>query len=145
LLGSPSLATAVDGNVISNNTISYNADDGIQLKEAQRTRIDSNMIEVNGSNGIYLASGTSNSMISLNRIDRNTEYGIKANGLDVMANQWTKNLVFDNRAGGIVITSGANDGMPSPTVAQQGHTVTITTMPGTTIEIYSDNAGQGRF
>jgi parallel beta-helix repeat protein len=145
LLGSPSLASAVDGNVISNNTISYNADDGIQLKEAQRTRIDSNTIEVNGSNGIYLASGTSNSMISLNRIDRNTEYGIKANGLDVVSNQWTKNLVFDNRAGGIVITSGANDGMPSPTVAQQGHTVTITTMPGTIVEIYSDNAGQGRF
>jgi parallel beta-helix repeat protein len=145
LLGEPAQATPVDGNVISNNTVSNNADEGIELKSAGGTKIDANTIAGNGSSGIYLASGTHGSMISLNTITGNHAYGIKANGLDVVDNQWTKNVVYGNGAGGIAITSGANNGIPAPTVEQDGRSVTITTQPGAVVEIYSDGAGQGRF
>jgi hypothetical protein len=80
-----------------------------------------------------------------NTISGNRGYGIRANGLDVVDNQWTKNIVFDNWAGGITITSGANNGVPAPTIVQASRTITVTTMPGTVVELFSDNGGQGRF
>ncbi|HEU5097448.1 MAG TPA: hypothetical protein VFU22_00280, partial [Roseiflexaceae bacterium] len=57
----------------------------------------------------------------------------------------SKNLIFDNGSGGIAVTSGANNGIPAPTVVQDERTVTITTLPGAIVEIYSDDSGQGRF
>jgi hypothetical protein len=84
-------------------------------------------------------------MVMLNTVSGNHGYGIRANGLDVADNQWTKNTVFDNWAGGITITSGANNGVPAPAIVQAGRTITVTTVPGTVVEIFSDNGGQGRF
>ena len=122
-----------------------NADEGIELKNASGTQVKSNTVSGNGSNGIYLASGASDSMIELNTVSGNKGYGIRANGFEVTGNQWTKNLVYDNITGGIVITSGANNGIPAPTVVQDGKTVTITTLPGATVELYSDMQGQGQY
>ncbi len=84
-------------------------------------------------------------MVSLNTISGNGGYGIRANGLDVVDNQWTKNLVFDNIAGGIATTSGANNGVPAPKIVQKKRTITVTAAPGTIIEIFSDDGGQGRY
>jgi parallel beta-helix repeat protein len=135
----------VAGNQIVGNTVLNNADRGIELKSADGTHIKSNTITGNGSHGIYLASGATNSLIELNTINGNKGQGIRANGLDVAGNQWSKNLVYDNLAGGIVITSGGNNGIPAPTVEQDGKSVTITTQPGAMVEIFSDDSGQGRF
>jgi parallel beta-helix repeat protein len=138
-------ASAVAGNLIANNTVRNNADKGIELKSASGTDVKSNTVTANGTHGIYLASGASDSMIELNTVSYNGGHGIRANGLDVADNTWTKNLVYGNRAGGIAITSGANNGAPAPTVAQDGQSVTITTTPGATLEIYSDAQGQGQY
>jgi parallel beta-helix repeat protein len=137
--------SAMDGSTISSNTISYNADEGIELKSAQGTKIDKNTITNNGTHGVYLASGASGTVVSLNTISSNGGYGIRANGLDVVDNQWTKNLVFDNSDGGITTTSGANNGVSTPKIVQDKRNVTVTAVPGTIIEIFSDNGGQGRF
>jgi parallel beta-helix repeat protein len=145
LLSPQAQASAIAGNVISGNTLTLNADEGIELKSASDTKVESNTITGNGSSGIYLASGARATMVALNTVSGNRAYGIKANGLDVVDNQWTKNLIFENGSGGIAVTSGANNGIPAPTVAQDERTVTITTLPGSTVEIYSDDSGQGRF
>jgi parallel beta-helix repeat protein len=145
LLGPQPQVSALENNVITQNTASNNIDEGIELKSAQGTHIEANVVSGNGSNGIYLASGASNTMIMFNTISGNRGYGIRANGLDVVANQWTKNTVFDNWAGGITITSGANDGVPAPALVQAGRTITVTTLPGTIVELFSDGGGQGRF
>jgi parallel beta-helix repeat protein len=145
LVGSAAQATAVDGNEIASNNVSQNADDGIELKNATNTKIESNTFSRNGGSGIYLASGASKTSVSLNTVSANKGYGIKANGIDVAENVWTKNLVFDNAAGGIAVTGGANNGIPAPAIKQDGRTVTVTGLPGTTVELYSDDGGQGRF
>jgi parallel beta-helix repeat protein len=144
LAARPQVSTMED-NIITQNTISGNVDEGIELKSATGTRIESNTVSGNGSNGIYLSSGASNTMVMLNTVSGNHGYGIRANGLDVADNEWTKNIVFDNWAGGITITSGANNGVPAPAIVQAGRTITVTTVPGTVVEIFSDNGGQGRF
>ncbi|MEO7910923.1 MAG: right-handed parallel beta-helix repeat-containing protein, partial [Roseiflexaceae bacterium] len=145
LLGAQAQVSAITGNLISGNSVLNNADKGIELKSANGTHVKSNTISGNGTHGIYLSSGASNSLIDLNTINANKGQGIRVNGLDVAGNQWSKNLVYDNLIGGIVLTSGANNGTPAPTVDQDGKTVTITTQPGAMVEIYSDDSGQGRF
>jgi len=145
LASSPVPASVVEGNVITKNTVAQNIDEGIELKSASGTKVESNVVYGNGSNGIYLASGASKSMITLNTISGNKGYGIRANGFEVVDNQWTKNLVFDNATGGITITSGANNGVPAPKIDQQGRTVTVTTQADMWVELYSDDGGQGRF
>jgi parallel beta-helix repeat protein len=144
LVSAPQASAIVD-NTITHNTISHNVDDGIELKNATNTKVESNTIGGNGTNGIYLASATGGTMVALNTVSGNGGYGIRANGLDVADNQWTKNIVFGNHAGGIAITSGANNGIPAPSIVQNTRTVTLTTTPGTWVELYSDDAGQGRF
>ncbi|HEX5689101.1 MAG TPA: right-handed parallel beta-helix repeat-containing protein, partial [Roseiflexaceae bacterium] len=145
LVGTQLQASAVAENTISHNTISQNVDEGIELKNAAGTTVESNVISGNGSNGVYMASATTGTMVTLNTISNNDGYGIRANGLDVSDNEWTKNIVFDNHAGGITITSGANDGIPAPSIVQSTKTITLTTTPGSWVELYSDNGGQGRF
>jgi len=147
--GSPAIAlaqvSAITGTLIEGNNVLNNADKGIELKSANGTHVKSNIISGNGTHGIYLASGASNSLINLNTINANKGQGIRVNGMDVAGNEWSKNLVYDNLLGGIVISSGANNGIPAPIVEQKGKSVTITTQPGSMVEIYSDDGGQGRF
>ena len=42
-------------------------------------------------------------------------------------------------------TSSANNGIKAPVLTRNGNTVTGTTLPGTTVELFSDDAGQGRY
>ena len=145
LLAAVAQASAVDGNLITHNRVAHNADAGIELKNANNTLVEANSVDANGASGIYLAAGTSHTSVALNIVSNNQGYGIKANGLDVAANSWTKNLVFGNLSGGIAVTSGANNGIPAPALTRDGTSVTITTLPGTIVELYSDDGGQGQF
>jgi parallel beta-helix repeat protein len=146
LLGSPALASEVANNRIANNTIAANVDDGIELKSAIATKIEKNVVRANGASGVYLASGTHGTSISGNTITRNLDYGIKANGADVLGNTWTENQIFANGLGGIVTTGGANGALPPPAItSQQGLKVTGTAAPGAIVRIFSDTARQGQF
>ncbi len=137
-------ASEVEQNVISGNTVTRNADEGIELKGAMATRVEKNTVAENGANGIYITSGSSTTMVMQNDIRNNTGYGIRANGSDVFGNTWTRNAVYDNRSGGIINTSDANDDIAPPTLTRNGTEVTGTTRPNATVEIYSDSIGQGR-
>ena len=145
LLSVPAAVTAVEGNVITGNWLLDNADDGIELKSATRSWIEGNTVRGNGAHGIYLASGASGNMLKKNTVTGNTGHGIRANGADVAGNTWTENVVFENGAGGIVTTSGANGGLKAPTLARVGDEVTGKTVPGATVELFSDIDKQGRY
>lgn len=145
LLGDPALASAVEGNIISQNTIAGNAGHGLELKSAINTMVEDNVVENNGTSGAYLASGAQRNILKHNILIDNQEYGIKANGKDVLGNTWTENQVYDNGRGGIVVTSNANNGIRPPAIFQQGHVITGTTTPQAIVEIFSDKSGQGRY
>ena len=153
LLATTAAASEVKGNIISGNTIANNADEGIELKGATGTVIKDNKpttsapnlgIYGNGSNGIYLASGASGTMISGNTISDNKGYGIRANGSDTVNNTWSKNAVSSNHVGGIITTGAANNGIEAPVIiVQQGNKISGTAAPGARIELFSDPLGQG--
>ncbi|MBC8076617.1 MAG: right-handed parallel beta-helix repeat-containing protein [Chloroflexales bacterium] len=152
LLAVPAQASELKGNVISGNAIANNVDEGIELKGALGTVIKDNApttkdatlgIYGNGSNGIYLASGTSGTMISGNAISDSKGYGIRANGSDTVHNTWSKNLVFNNGVGGIITTSDANNDIQAPVIlTQKGNKISGTAAPGARVELYSDPNGQ---
>lgn len=145
LLSVPAAVTAVEGNVINGNTVVGNADEGIELKSATRSWLEGNTVRGNGANGIYLASGASGNTLKKNTVTGNRGHGIRANGADVAGNTWTENLVFENGAGGIVTTSSANGGLKAPTLTRAGDAVSGKTVPGGTVELFSDIDGQGRY
>ncbi|MFN8566769.1 MAG: right-handed parallel beta-helix repeat-containing protein [Kouleothrix sp.] len=145
LLGPPELASAVDGNVITQNTLIHNISAGIELKGAVGTRVEGNLAQLNGFNGIYLSAGTRATLVRQNVAVGNVGHGIRANGADVLFNRWEANSVYANSVGGIAITAGANGGARPPTFSVQGTTVRGTAAPGATIEIFSDNGQQARF
>lgn len=142
--GIPAAVSEVTQNVISGNSVTNNIDEGIELKGATATTLEQNTVSGNGSNGIYLANGTSSSVVRKNSITANAGYGIRANGYDVFGNMWSQNVIYANRNGGIITTSSANDAIKPPTITRDGNKVSGTTRPNATVELYSDNAGQGR-
>ncbi len=150
LLSDPALASALTGNLIKENTITKNADDGIELKGATNTTITKNTISYNDVHGIYLSAyeslGATSNTISENVILGNAGHGIRANGVASLSNVWSKNSVSGNGAGGITNTSSANNGIKPPKLDPvTGTTVTGTAAPGAKIEIFSDPSGQARF
>ncbi len=144
LLDPLTAASEVTGNVVISNMVARNVNYGIELKSATNTRVEECQVEGNGSSGIYLASGSSRNLVKKNTLKDNWGYGLKANGVDVLQNTWTENLVFDNAQGGIVTTSSANNSMKPPALSQQGLVVTGTTTPGAVVELFSDIDRQGQ-
>lgn len=140
-----SLASSVQENIITGNTVVGNAEDGIEMKSVIDSIVEANLVEKSGSYGIYLSVGAQRNRITQNTIRNNQDYGIKANGEDTFENIWTENLVYDNSNGGIVTTSKANNNIKPPVLIRQQNVVTGTTTPGTVVEIFSDTGGQGRF
>lgn len=145
LLGPPSLASDVAGNVLVQNTLLHNRAQGIELKSATRSRVEGNIARGNGANGIYLANGAADNLIKQNVAEANAGYGIRANGADVARNTWTENSVFGNGAGGVITTSAANGGIRPPQLAVSGQTASGTSLPGAVVEIFSDDERQGRY
>lgn len=136
--------TDVDQNTITGNTVTNNADEGIELKHASATLVQNNTISASGSNGIYIANGTAETTVATNVLRDNGGYGIRANGEDVTGNTWNRNTIYTNRSGGIATTSDANNAIKAPVLTRTGNEVTGTTRPNATVELYSDDAGQGR-
>lgn len=145
LLSATAAASEVIKNVISQNTVERNADEGIELKSTTDGMVEANTVTGNGSNGVYLASGAGNNMVKKNVVKGNGGYGIRANGSDVFGNTWSENQVYENRMGGIAITSFANNAIKPPQLTRDGNVVTGTTLPGATVELFSDDRSQGRY
>lgn len=144
-IGALAQISAVANNVMTENSIARNADDGIELKNATGTLVEANIITDNGGNGVYLANGSSTNMVKANSISGNIGHGIRTVGADVVANTWTANAVYENRAGGIVNTSGANNGIKPPEITRAGNEIVGTTLPNALVELFSDDRGQGRY
>lgn len=150
LLAAAELATSLKGNQITDNTITGNADDGIDLKGAAETIITGNRITDNGVHGVFLSVytglGATGNSLSSNTVMRNKGHGIRANGTETRGNVWSQNSVSANAAGGIRNFSGANGALTPPRItAQTATSVTGTAMPGGRVEIFSDDGGQGMF
>lgn len=145
LLGNVANSSDVTGNQFVGNTISGNAEAGIELKNAVGTSVQGNTATGNYGHGIYLTSGTRATSVTQNVVSGNYGQGIRANGADTTANTWSRNQVFGNRDGGIVTTSGTNGGIAAPKLVRQGNVVSGSAAPGAVIEFFSDAGGQGRF
>ena len=145
LVATTQAVSDVDSNALSGNTVARNADEGIELKSATNTRVEANTVTDNGSNGVYLSVGAGTNMLKKNVLSGNHGYGIRANGSDVFGNTWTENQVFKNLLGGIVTTSSANNGIKAPVLTRNSNVITGTALPGATVELFSDDAGQGRY
>ena len=144
LASDPARASDIASNLIMTNTISRNLNQGIDLKNATGTHVVGNIVQANGMNGISLAAGTQTTLVQQNVFSGNQGYGIRADGTDVDANTWTENQVFANSAGGIATTDGANGDVAAPKLTREGNTITGTTLPGATVELFSDTAAQAR-
>ena len=82
-------SAALTGSLISHNTLTNNALDGINLQTANTdNRIEHNRAEVNGSDGIHAQGATGNVFVK-NRMSANVEHDAHDDNLP--ANQWTKN------------------------------------------------------
>jgi parallel beta-helix repeat protein len=135
----------VRNNTLAQNTLSRNREHGVDMRNTQDNRLEANVIESNGAHGVYMARSTTGNMLVQNRIVGNTRHGIRANGADTFNNQWSENLVSENRQGGIVLTEGAQRGMRPPFFVRQENVLRGFAAPGTVIEVYSDLGRQGQF
>lgn len=145
LLGTTAQASDIAGNTMVGNMVSGNVEAGIELKNAVGTSVKGNTVSDNRDHGIYLTAGTRNTNVFQNVVSSNGGQGIRANGPDTTANTWSENQVFNNRDGGIVVTSAANSNIVVPRIARIGNLVIGNATPGAVIELFSDNGNQGQF
>ena len=99
---------------ISDNTITGNADYGIDAENANRLTITGNTINTNGKSGI-LSLSTDDVVISGNTISGNTKDGVavdQGTGNRILANSISLNVVK-----GISLQNGGNNNQVAPTVA----------------------------
>lgn len=150
LLSDPALASALEGNRLTDNRISGNIDDGIALKGAAGTLVSGNTITGNRGHGVYLSAyeglGATGTTVLKNVLTDNGGHGLRANGLESSGNSWSQNSVARNVAGGIRLTSGANADMAAPAITKvTAKAIEGTAAPGATVEIFSDAGGQGLY
>lgn len=150
-------ATTPSNNTISGNTVQHNQGVGLSLKGSKGPLVEHNTVTANLQDGIYLANGTTTAQVRTNTVTDNQGYGIKLNGSDVQGNWLSLNTVTNNSTGGIAVTNGANNTVtmpakmhfatvpPSTMVAAGSITLTGTTTPGATVEVFSDTNKQAAF
>lgn len=151
----PALELPGDKNRIQANTIDDNAAVGVQLKAATNTLLgaatpgaaagDGNSIRLNGSYGVTLNSGSSDTAIRGNLIEANGNAGVLVKDSASQRNRITRNAISANGGLGISIGAGANGGIAAPTItsAPNASTVAGKAAPGATVEVYRDPGGQG--
>lgn len=136
----------VAGNVLADNLVGENLVDGFDLRSVANTTLTSNESYSNGRHGFYLTDGSHDNQLGGNKTYNNGEHGIRANGVETRGNRWAESSIYGNGVAGIAITSGANEGIAPPTVASAiRQVVRGTAVPTAIIEIYADEAGQGRY
>jgi parallel beta-helix repeat protein len=145
LVGTVVVAQTLTNNRISSNTVANNGKHGITLKGSLEGIVEGNIVTQNTEHGVYLASGARANQLIDNHITANGGDGIRANGADVLHNQWRTNLVFANGTGDIRLTGGANSKIQPPQiVAFDGTTVRGTATAGATVELFADKGQERR-
>ncbi len=89
-----------DPNIVHNNTIDNNSDDGIQLSGSNGNIIEYNTITNNTDDGIWIR-GSKHNIIYKNTIDNNDDgiYGSPSGGMDPINNSIIDNIFSDNKNG----------------------------------------------
>ena len=143
LEGLASTANTLRGNVIVSNTT-----DGVfVLANAHANLIENNIILNNGQHGVYFKGAANNRAIS-NTLAGNAQYGIRSSGFptDTVENTWSSNAIYSNKLGGVSLPSTTNGGIKPPQVfIASAILITGTTVPGATVEIFSDEDNQAHF
>jgi parallel beta-helix repeat protein len=133
-------------NQIISNSLSLNGDHGLELKGALNTTVEGNTIEENLENGIYLSEGAKKSQIIRNILRSNGGQAIRANREETMGNTWSQNKIYNNQSDGIMLTSGANEGIEAPLISTILSAQVIgRAKANSTVELFSDNALQGGY
>jgi len=130
------------GNIIDYTKI-Y---DGVQIDHAgSGTKIQNNEILINKNMGIYIAH-TSGVEITDNYIVENQWDGVFITGNTANANKVSENKIWNNGRKGIYLSNGANQNIDAPSISSASQfSASGTTCSGCTVEVYSDNAGQGQY
>ncbi len=162
ILDSPSnfIGEAVAGE---KNLISGNKGSGIEFRYAGTSgnQVHGNFIGTNvfgtaalGNelNGISIIDGASNNLIggtmvtAGNTIAFNSDDGIYTRGNQTVHNRISHNSIYDNCGWGIENTDGGNEELGPPTITSIiDDTVYGQAQPSQTIEIFADNAEEGRW
>jgi len=102
----------------------------------------------NGLHGVEISDGAQNNQIggSGNTIAYNAGDGVRVEGATTTGNTITHNSIHDNGGQGIQNADGGNGELASPVlVGAVGDTVAGTASPGSTVEVFGDDADEGRF
>lgn len=143
----PENATALSDNELISNTVQSNASHGIDIRGAEGTLVERNRVEGNGVHGIYLTDGAVQTLLVRNIIALNNDTGLRVNDLLSYQNRWTENSIYENKNMAINVAGGANNSVPRPKITEiDGRNVKgSVNSPNATIEIFTDNASQGRY
>jgi len=101
----------------------------------------------NARSGVWIAEeATCNTIGPANVIALNTGNGVEISGARTSRNTLLDNRIYGNVGAGVLLTQGANEGLPSPYIldADLGRgTVSGVSPPNCTVAISSDPSGQG--
>jgi hypothetical protein len=141
------------------NVISGNGSDGIKLNDSgtMSNTIAGNAIGTNAggtaslpnaNRGIFIDGGASRNIIGVsNTIAFNGSHGVQINGPATISNTITRNSIFLNGGDGITLTDGGNRELPAPRLTYANLSegvVTGTACANCTVEVFSDDDGEGR-
>jgi parallel beta-helix repeat protein len=106
------------------NILSGNNSNGILIiNGAENVKLYRNFIGVgidtktkipNQYDGVFISSGTKNTVVEKNIIQYNKRNGIRVLGSTTIRNRFTENSIHANEKKGIVLEQGANEGIKSP-------------------------------
>ena len=153
----PALDPPGDNNIISSTTIALNSDAGIRISGGKNNRIGpanageiANLIEGNGTDGIVINAANNGATAVGNQVLKNTirnngRHGIAVKALSSVQNRISQNSITGNGQYGIRLDAGVQQGIQPPVISTlQGSVMGGTALPGATVEIYSDPAGEGK-
>lgn len=155
---------AAGNGTIADNVISGNGGSGILMDGAAATGIDvfGNLIGVGSDGaapigntlyGVNIANGASDNFIGYgpfslqgNKIANNTLDGIKLQAVSTIRNRMRGNSIYANSGSGIQIDAGVQSGIAPPVITGLNNDLlTGTACVGCLIDVYSDDANEGRF
>ena len=124
--------TGTKGNIISGNYIGTSANGNTSVP--------------NGLGGVYIFDGAQSNTIGPNNIIAyNNVHGVHVVGATTTGNTITQNSIHSNGGEGIALTNGNNNMAHPDLTAADCISVTGMTMPGGTVEVFSDADGEGQF
>jgi len=137
--------TVIGGASNSGNIVSNSAYSGMSVVNAGGgTRITDNLISGNGSDGVEINS-SSGCVVSDNMIGGNAISGVRVVGEAAAGNLIWPNSIFGNGAKGILLQNGGNMGIAAPAItAASQWSASGTTCPSCRVALYSDADDEGQ-